>query len=291
MKIISVFGGKGGTGKSFVATNLAIVLSRYRHVTLADLDVEGPNDHLLLGVDLAEEEPIKIVNPFVKYDDCIKCGVCANVCDTGAIVMTREKLPFVMARLCSGCRSCVLACPTKAILEGYRVIGYTYHTIVNNNLELVTGKLREGEEHTPPAVREGKRRALRYARDVLLIDTGAGTGSHITLAIKDSMLLIAVTEPTPLGAHDLELILEIAKEQNIPSWVVVNKYGIGASEKIFEKIMSIARGYEAEIIAKIPYHDDVARSIVERRPITSKNPDHSVSKIFNDVAHKIMGVI
>ena len=195
MKIVSVSGGKGGTGKSFVATNLAVALSREKHVTLADLDVEGPSDHLLLGVELKEEEPMRIVNPFTKYDSCIRCGTCTNVCDTGATILTRDKAPFVMARLCSGCKACIYVCPTNVILEGQRVIGYTYHTTINESFELVSGVMREGEEHTPPAVKEAKKRALRYVKDIMLVDTGAGTGSHISMAIKDSKLLVAVTEP------------------------------------------------------------------------------------------------
>jgi len=234
MKIVSVSGGKGGTGKSFVATNLAVALSREKHVTLADLDVEGPSDHLLLGVELKEEEPI---------------------------------------------------------LEGQRVIGYTYHTAINESFELVSGVMREGEEHTPPAVKEAKKRALRYVKDIMLVDTGAGTGSHISMAIKDSKLLVAVTEPTPLGLHDLELILEVAKKQRIPTWVVINKYGIGESSLMADKITTLAMKYGLMAVARVPYDEEVIRSLVSKKPIAILNPDHRISTFFYHLAEMILEVI
>ncbi len=167
---ISVTGGKGGTGKSTIAVNLATLIARERKLVLADLDVEAPNDHVLLNASLENEEPVEIMLPFIVYPKCTRCGVCAQVCDTGAIILTREKLPFVIPRLCSGCRACYYACPYDAIVEGKRIIGYTYKTQVKIDdtvFTLVTGVLREGEEHTPPVVLAARKRAMSLAEDLL----------------------------------------------------------------------------------------------------------------------------
>jgi len=287
--IISVSGGKGGTGKSTVAVNLAIELAREYNLRLGDLDIEAPNDHILLGIDLNEGEPIKIMYPYIKYEGCIKCGVCGKVCDTGALLISKEGLPLLLPRLCSGCRACYLACPTKTILEGERVVGYLYEnnvSIGDIKFDLVTGVLREGEEHTPPVVRIVKDRLLSKYSDIYLIDTSAGTANHVSIAIDKSDLLIAVTEPTPLGLHDLEMILEVACELNIVSWVVINRYGIGSVDKHLE----LAKKYKVNKIYKIPYSMAIVESYIKGVPIVIYSKNSRESMIFRDIIRDILEV-
>ncbi len=289
---LGITGGKGGTGKSFVAVNLALLLARERDLVLADLDAEGANDHILLGVPLENEEPVAVMVPYIKYRDCTRCEACANACDTGAIMMGREGLPIVIPRLCSGCRACYYACPTKAILEGRRILGYTYMTTVpRGGFTLVTGVLREGEEHTPPVVLAAKRRAMGLARDLLLVDTGAGTANHIAMALSGSRLAIAVTEPTPLGLHDLELILRVLDELGIEAWVAVNRWGIGSSELIVDGVERIARMHRARLAARIPYSRDVVGHYARGTPIVEAAPDHEVSRILSSLAREVLEVL
>jgi len=287
---LTVTGGKGGTGKSFVAVNLALLLARKREVVLADLDIEAPNDHILLGVDrLDNEEPIKLFLPFIDMKKCTGCGVCAKVCDTGAILMT-GRIPVVFPRLCSGCMACYHACPYKAIIGGYHVLGYIYTTSVRIDgtaLTLVTGVLHEGEEHTPPGVNATKRKALSLARDVLVIDTSAGTGSHISISMLNSNLVIVVTEPTPLGLHDMELVLRVTSSMGLRTWLVINRDGIGDSTRHLE----VAGKYGVERIYRIPYHRDVVESYVNRRPIVLYKPDSPVSHVFHEMARDVEEVI
>lgn len=292
---VCVSGGKGGTGKSFVATNVAVLLARrgYR-VVLADLDVEAPNDHVLLGLERLEaEEPVRVFFPFIDYSKCTACGVCAKVCDTGAIVMARGRPPMVMPRLCSGCKACLVACPYKAIDgSGERVIGYSYSTPVKGEgytLRLITGVLREGEEHTPPAVRVVRDRALEEARDadVLIVDTGAGTGNHISMAIQGSRLLIAVTEPTPLGLHDLRGILEIGRGMEIETWVVVNRAGLGSEERHVE----LAKSYGVRRLFRIPFSKAAALAYARGRPVVEAFPDDPASKALVEIADAVEEVI
>ena len=287
---ISVTGGKGGTGKSTIAVNLATLLASERSLVLADLDVEAPNDHVLLNVKLDNEKPVEIMLPFIVYPKCTRCGVCAQVCDTGAIILTREKLPFVIPRLCSGCRACYYACPYDAIVEGKRVIGYTYETPVKldgSGFTLVTGVLREGEEHTPPVVLAARKRALELADDILLVDTSAGTANHVSIALEDSKLVLAVTEPTPLGIHDLELILELASILGLESWVIVNRSTLGDTGRVEE----VARKYNARIAARIPYSREIVESYVKGKPIVKLYPEHPVSKSLQVLAENVLEVI
>jgi len=287
--ILSISGGKGGTGKSTVAVNLAIEIAREYSLRLGDLDVEAPNDHILLNVDLSNEEPIKLMYPHISYDKCIKCGACGRVCDTGAIIISKEGLPLLLPRFCSGCRACSLACPTKAILEGERVVGYSYETLVrydNSKFNLVTGSLIEGEEHTPPVVRRTKERLFKKNSKVYMIDTSAGTANHVSIAIDNSNLLLAVTEPTPLGLHDLEMILEVAYELGIESWVVINRYGLGS----IEKHINLIKRYGINQVFMIPYSKLIFESYVKGIPIVLYKRNSKEALAIKDIAKRIMEV-
>ncbi|RLF01297.1 MAG: cobalamin biosynthesis protein CobQ [Thermoprotei archaeon] len=287
--ILSISGGKGGTGKSTVAVNIAIELARYRDLRLGDLDVEAPNDHILLGVELDNEEPIKLMYPHIIYDNCIKCGACGRVCDTGAMIISREGLPLLLPRLCSGCRACYLVCPTEAILEGERVVGYTYESLVKMDdvsFNLVTGVMFEGEEHTPPIVKKAKERLFRVKSDIYIIDTSAGTGNHVSIAIDRSDLLIAVTEPTPLGLHDLEMILEVADELGLEKWIVINRYGLGS----IDKHLDLAKKYRVDQVFKIPYSKVIFESYVKGKPIVLYRRDSEEALSFINIVDKIKEV-
>jgi MinD superfamily P-loop ATPase len=288
---VAVTGGKGGTGKSTVAVNLAVALASEKRLVLADLDVEAPNDHILLGAELDNEKPIEIMLPFIDYKKCTGCGVCARVCDTGAIIVTREGMPFVLPRLCSGCRACYYACPEDAILEGRRIIGYTYSTPISidsdTGFKLVTGVLREGEEHTPPAVLAARERAENEEGDLLLVDTSAGTGSSVAVALEKAELAIAVTEPTPLGLHDLSLILELLDTMGIEAWIVINRAGIWGEESIVEE----ARKWGARIAARIPYSRLMVESYVSGRPIVMYRRSSPEALVFRRLAGEILEVV
>jgi MinD superfamily P-loop ATPase len=294
--IVSVTGGKGGTGKSFVATNLAYYIAKSlggkKRVVLADLDVEAPNDHILLGVGRLENKAdIEVYFPKIDYSKCTSCGACAKICDTGAIVMGPGRPPFVFPRLCSGCRACYYACPYKAIAaDSTRVLGYSYATNVRIDgaaLTLVTGIIREGEEHTPPAVVVAKRRALAMKPDVLIVDTGAGTGNGISIAIRDSGLVVAVTEPTPMGAHDLEMILRIVSGMKLRAWLVVNRWGIGPEDEV----VSLAERFGVERLYRVPYSRGAVESYVSGRPLLAYKPEDPAAKALLQLGEDVLSEV
>ncbi|NJE07891.1 cobalamin biosynthesis protein CobQ [Thermococcus sp. M39] len=279
---IAVSGGKGGTGKSTIAINLAIALRDYFDLALADLDVEAPNDHILLGVELQNEEPVELFMPRFDYSKCIRCRKCAEVCEEHAIIAMKDGTPFLMPTLCSCCGACQIVCPVEgAILEGKKLMGYTYLTETPYGFPLVTGKLLEGEERAMPVVVAAKKKAQKLEKELLMVDTAAGTSNTVSKALEDSQLIIAVTEPTPLGLHDLELILELSELMKTPAWIIVNRSDLGPIEKVKE----IASKYNAEIVAEIPYSENIIKSYVEGRPIILSSCEEA--EIFRKLAEKV----
>ncbi|RLF87488.1 cobalamin biosynthesis protein CobQ [Thermococci archaeon] len=279
---IAISGGKGGTGKSTVAINVAVELAKKFKLILADLDVEAPNDHLLLGVELQNEEEVNQFMPKFDYSKCIKCRKCAEVCEEHAIITLKDGTPFLMPTLCSGCRACEIVCPVPgAIQEGSRLIGHTYVTPTPYGFTLVTGKLREGEERSMPLVVAAKKRLKNLDYELLIVDTAAGTGNTVSKAIEGSQLLIAVTEPTPLGIHDTELILQLGKLMGIETWVVINRADLGDVNEVYER----AERYNAKVIAEIPYSENIVKTYVSGTPIVTT--DYPEAEIFRGIAERI----
>jgi len=284
---VTVTGGKGGTGKSTVATNLALLLAKRHKVVFVDADVECPNDYILLSSNLEKEEKVYLFKPKFDYSKCTKCGICVENCAENALLQFKEGYPFLMPSLCSGCRTCQLVCPEEgAILDDERLVGYTYHTKVSENLDLLTGMLEEGEERSYPTVLAVRKRAMEIPADIHLFDTMPGTGNHVAAAIEDSDIVITVTEPTPLGRHDLEMILKLLKKLKIKAWIVVNRSDMGevSHEDLLEK-------YDAEIIAEIPIMDEILKSYVSGVPVVEKYPDSEATKIFESIARRIEEVL
>ncbi len=289
---VAVTGGKGGTGKSFVAVNVAVEASlRGVRTVLIDLDLEAPNDHVLLGVgpgELGDGRDVVLFLPFINYRKCTACGVCGRVCDTGAILVPPRGFPVVFPRLCSGCRACFYACPYDAIDEGGHVLARSYVTRLEDygGLVLVTGMLVEGEEHVPPGVVVVKRRGLGVGGDLYVVDTGAGTGSAISIAVEGSDVVLAVTEPTPMGAHDLDAVLEVVEGMGLEAWVVVNKYGIG-DPGVLEPVLERHR---VGRVYRVPFSRVVVESYVRGVPLVYGWRGGVEARVFERIVDDLLGV-
>jgi len=279
---IAVTGGKGGTGKSTVAINLATLLSRKMKVTLVDADVECPNDHILLSTSLENEEKSWIFRPRFNYSKCTKCSLCKENCSENAIVMFKEGYPFLMPTLCSGCRTCQLVCPTNAIEDDKKIIGSTFSTAVNENLILVTGMLKEGEERSYPLVLSTRKRAESIDSELRIYDTSAGTGNHVAAALEKSKIAIVVTEPTPLGIHDLRMIMNLLKKQNIKGYVVINRCDL---------VEELPETVDFEIIGRIPLSDEIVDSYVKGKPVVTMYPESRATREFEKIAEKVRDLI
>ena len=221
--IISIASGKGGTGKTLVATSLALSLKGRGNVQLLDCDVEEPNDPLLLKPAFTHSEPVFIPIPEVDESKCTYCGKCAEVCAYNAMAVMKEKV-LVFPELCHGCGACSYLCPEKAISEKGKEIGVV-ESGHSDGVKFIHGKLTVGEAMAPPIIRKVKQ--LIDSEGTVIIDVSPGTSCPVVEAVKDSDFCLLVTEPTPFGLNDLVLAVEMVRKLDIPYGIVLNRVGVG----------------------------------------------------------------
>ena len=224
--IVSVASGKGGTGKTLVATSLALALDDGVPVRFLDCDVEGPNAHLLLHPTSTSGEPVSVPTPVIREKACTYCGLCAEICAYNAIAVGKQNV-MVFPELCHGCGACAHLCPQKAIDERGREIGVIEKGEAKH-VQFVGGRLNVGEALSPPVVRAVK--AYANGEGVVIIDVCPGTSCPMVEALRGSDFCLLVTEPTPFGLNDLSLAADVVKLLGIPSGVVINRDGAEAGE-------------------------------------------------------------
>ena len=283
---IAITGGKGGTGKSMVATSLAVEFAREKTTILIDVDVECPNDHLLLSV--KRKEFIKIHQPIPKWDfnKCIKCGKCSTVCKQNAIVFVKGRYPAFVKDICIGCRACMVACPNNAITETKKEIG-TIYTGENHKVNLISGELKLGElasGEVVAAVRKMSEEINKKTKaEIILIDSAAGIGCPVIASLVGTDYIIAVTEPTPSALHDLKRVLYLADYFQINYGIVINKYDL--DKKFCLNIEKFAKQKNIAIIGKIPYRNDFVKSTIKMEPVVMINPKYK--ELFKKIINKI----
>jgi len=221
---IAIASGKGGTGKTTIATNLACTISHIgKTVQYLDCDVEEPNGHIFLKPDIEETQSITIDVPQVDSELCNGCGKCGQICQYSAII-TMKEIVMTFDRLCHSCGGCMLVCPTDAITEKPREIGFV-DIGMSNGVKFAQGRLKISDIHTPPLIKKTKAYAIEEG--IVIIDAPPGTSCPVIEAVKDADFVLLVTEPTPFGLNDLKLAVSMTRELKIPFAVAVNRYGIG----------------------------------------------------------------
>jgi MinD superfamily P-loop ATPase len=225
--VVAVASGKGGTGKTTVATNLARLYAEAgRAVQYLDCDVEEPNGHIFLKPDIAERRNITVEVPEVDMDKCTGCGECGQICQYGAIVSIGEKV-LTFEQLCHSCAGCWLVCPTGAIAPKPLKIG-TLETGCVGQFGFVSGLLEIGHVRTPSLIGEVK--GCIEPEALAIVDVPPGTSCPVVAALRGVDFVLLVTEPTPFGLNDLKLAVALVREMKLPFAVVINRDGIGNDE-------------------------------------------------------------
>ncbi len=272
--IISIASGKGGTGKTTIATNLAKVLN---NTLLLDCDVEEPNCHIFLKPKIYDSKKITIPVPEVDFEKCDYCGKCSEICRFNAIVAMRETV-LIFPDICHGCGGCKLVCPTGAIKEVGREIG-TVEKGLADNIEFVHGKLRIGEPMAPPLIKDVKSNI--NGNKVTIIDSPPGTSCPVIESIKGSDICLLVTEPTPFGLNDLKLAVEMTRELDVPIKIIINRCNTG-----YEEVYNYCKSENIEIIMEIPIDKKIAECYSEGELIVDRFSEYKNK--FKKLAERIL---
>ena len=266
---IAVASGKGGTGKTTVATNLAYVAARNgRSVAYLDCDVEEPNGHIFLKPEITDSRPVGTVIPRVDEDQCTHCGECGEICQYSAIVCVGPKV-LVYPELCHACGGCWLVCPEDAITEVPREMGLL-ETGRAGVIQFVQGTLNIGEAMSPPVIKAVKTAAPEA--DLIITDAPPGTSCPVIESVRDCQFVLLVTEPTPFGLNDLKLAVDMTRALGLPFGVVVNRADVGD-----RAVHLYCRENRIKVLAEIPDDRRIAEAYSRGELICDALPEYAAS--------------
>ena len=271
--IISVASGKGGTGKTTVATNIALSIGK---VQFLDCDVEEPNANIFLHATIKEHEDVSVSIPEINKEKCDYCGKCSEFCAYNALAVVRSNV-LVFPELCHSCGGCELVCPKDAIRWKERIIGRVEHG-QTKSVDFYHGLLNIGEVQAIPVIKALKRKIDKNKN--VVIDVPPGTSCPVIESITGSDYCILVTEPTPFGLHDLKLAVEVVRHMGIPFGVIINRDGIGD-----QRVEVYCQKEQIPVLLKIPERQKIA--LLYSKGIALVKEAHEWHEMFNLVFRRI----
>ncbi|MFW5885775.1 MAG: ATP-binding protein [Halanaerobium sp.] len=258
---LSILSGKGGTGKTTLAVNLALALD---NVQLLDADVEEPNDYLFISPEIESKETESVMRliPEVNDDKCTACRKCVDFCEYNALAMMLDNV-LVFEEVCHSCGGCKIVCPEDAITEKEKELGKLRHDSLPD-LDFWQGELNTKEEKAVPVIEKLKTKIDRNKK--VIVDSPPGTTCPTIEAITDTDFTIVVTEPSPFGLHDLKMVIEMLNDISQPFAVVINR-AEADSDYLIE---DYCQAEEIKVLLKIPFSRQIAELYSEGIPFVGE---------------------
>lgn len=271
---VAIASGKGGTGKTLVATNLA----HLANANIVDLDVEEPNCYLFFpNAKLISERNVSRSVPSVDLGKCTFCRKCAEICEFHAIAVLKDKV-LVFEEMCHDCDACYPFCPENAICKKEHNVGKVFvYSFLNNGKQLIYGKMRIGEASAVPLIRDIKKQMPNDG--LTIIDCPPGTSCPAVESVIGANYCLLVTEPTPFGLHDLRLAVQMVKKLGVTAGVLINKHGINGTD-----IESFCESENIPIIARLPFNRSIAENYSRGLLIMH---DESYRDVLREILYKI----
>ncbi|MCU0459183.1 MAG: ATP-binding protein [Bacteroidales bacterium] len=278
---IAVASGKGGTGKTFVATNLFNVLSRRgEDVTLTDCDAEAPDDLIFFRAEKTNETEVDHRVPVINKDACTWCGRCSRWCNYNAIFyLQAAKVIEVIENLCHGCGACTFACNSGAITEKPVVLGTVTKFRTEGGSPVVEARMKVNEMSPVRVIKAAIKESGESG--VIILDAPPGTSCPFIQTVDKADYVVLVTEPTPFGLSDLRQSVDTLREMKKEPAVIINRSDIG-DRGVFEYL----RKENIPLLAEIKYDPAIARTYSEGRLVTDEIP--ALSSLFEELVEKIL---
>ena len=280
--IICVASGKGGTGKTFVSTNLFTVMKRHGlNVILTDCDAEVPNSGIFINKTPLSEEKVKVFCPEILLDKCTYCGMCADKCSFNAIVcIPQAEFINVLPDICHGCHLCEYVCKENAISAVWKNIGKVTSYGTDGRIEMVEARVNVKQLSPVPIIRKAIATASQAESDYVLLDAPPGCSCPFVNTALPADFVLLVTEPTPFGLSDLKHTVEVLESFNKKCGVIINRSDLGNNEMREYLAMK-----HIEVLAEIPDSTKVAECYASGRIVVNEHPEFE--ELFSKVIDKI----
>ena len=278
--IVTVASGKGGTGKTTVAVNLAAIASDCR-IQVFDCDVEEPNSHIFLKPEKIDRSEVHTMIPVVDKEKCSLCGACDSLCQFSAISLIGDQI-MIFPEMCHSCRGCVMVCPEEAVSEGKRLLGHLLTGANAQGIQLTWGELRVGEAMSPPLIKQVKEKI--DPNRLALVDAPPGTSCPAVETLRDSDFALLVSEPTPFGLNDLALTVEALKKLGVPMGIVINR---ADDEKGILDTYAEKEGID--IMQRFPFSREAARVCSQGKLLVDELPE--MRALFQELHEKMMATL
>jgi len=278
MKQLVVISGKGGTGKTVISGSLAALIKK---IVIADCDVDAANLHLLLRPQLEESHQFA-GGKKAKVDlaKCTGCGECLKVCRFSAINENPTGKIIIDPISCEGCGLCSYICPTQAITMEENISGEWFVSQTKYG-PFVHAKLGIAEENSGKLVAEVRKKAKEIADknnlNLVIIDGPPGIGCPVIASLSGTDLALVVTEPTLSGIHDMERVIQMAHHFRTKTACCINKFDLNLKNS--EQIENWCQKNSISVIGKIPFDEDVTKSMVQGVPLVEYSNNSAANEI------------